>query len=119
VVELTYARTAETLGTAADVYHGIVGALFNIDSIHLVTRLEAVAVALVMVCAVLAASRGCARWRGGRATTLGPPWTRLRAAQGWLLRDGAGVWPDGAGAPGYWVTRHPEVGCCRGTAVTR
>jgi hypothetical protein len=43
-----------------------------------------------------AASRGLARWRGGLTparggpvTTGGPPWTRLRAAPGWHLRDGA------------------------------
>ena len=46
---------------------------FHIDAMQLVQRLAPVAVAVVMVCAVLAASRGCARWRGGLRRCSGRP----------------------------------------------
>jgi hypothetical protein len=66
---------------------------------HLVTRPEPVAVAPMSVCAVLAASRGYARWCGGPVAICGPPWTRLRSAQGWPLGDGVELTARGANAP--------------------
>jgi hypothetical protein len=48
---------------------------------HLVTRLELVAVALLIVCAGLAASRVCARC-AAPVDCARAPWMRRRAAQG-------------------------------------
>jgi hypothetical protein len=61
VVGLTCARTAEAVVTAVDVDRVLVRDLFHIEHHHPLRPIEPVAVALPILCAVLAASRGCAR----------------------------------------------------------